>query len=111
MNKLYILGALALANVDAALSLGAIFTGAYPLIHIIPATGLLLGSYTYTLTGDCFTAGTATTLGMNNIYHQYYSFTIAKGTAGIFSISGTLGTAVTTPVLTSGSVAVNGCSH
>jgi len=79
MNKLYILGALALANVEAAISFGAI-ASIYTLAYTLPSYGVV-GTYTYTTTGDCYSAGTVTSLGMNNIYHQYYSFTIAKGTA------------------------------
>jgi hypothetical protein len=42
-----------------------------------------LGAYTYTVSGDCFSAGTATTLGMNNKYYQYYTYDIAAGTRTI----------------------------
>lgn len=63
MNKLYLLGALALANVEAYASFGTI-----TLIYIIPTTGLG-GAYTYTVSTDCYSAATATTLGLNNIYH------------------------------------------
>lgn len=38
-----------------------------------------LGSFTYSVTGDCFSAGTATTLGMNNKFYQYYTFDVAAG--------------------------------
>jgi len=85
MNKLYILGALALANVDAAVSFLATGTSIYA-AAAIPGYGVA-GSYTYTTTGDCYSAGTATTLGLNNIYHQYYSFALTKGTATFSTVS------------------------
>ena len=84
--KLYILGALALSGVSAGLLASATI-----------AASVIKGTYTYTLTGDCFSAGTATTLGLNNIYYQYYTFTLA---------SGTLTYASSAPVW-----AIGGCSH
>jgi hypothetical protein len=115
MNKLYILGALALANVEALLSLGATAsatgTVSYALIYIAPTTGVA-GAYTYTVSTDCFSAGTATNLGLNNIYHQYYSFALAKGTAtfGTVSLTTTL-IAPATIILISITAAYSGCYH
>ncbi len=72
MNKLYILGVLAVASVEGLLNLGATAsatgTVSYALIYIAPTVGLA-GSFTYTVSTDCFSAGTATNLGLNNIYH------------------------------------------
>ncbi len=59
MNKLYLLGALALSHVTAYMDFG-------------PAGGTYstpFGTNTYTATDDCYSGGTATTLGMNNIYY------------------------------------------
>jgi hypothetical protein len=84
MNKLYILGALALSSTNALWSGATAVTGA-----TIATNTVYLGTYTYTLTGDCFSAGTATTNGMFNTYHQYYSFTLSVGTA-TFSPSSTI---------------------
>jgi hypothetical protein len=74
MNKLYILGALALSSTNALWSGAGSVSGA-----TIATSAINLGSYTYTMSADCFSAGTATTNGMFNTYHQYYSFTIAVG--------------------------------
>jgi hypothetical protein len=68
MNKLYILGALALSNVQAYINYGAT-TSVGTLAFTAATNSGFLGVYTYTVSGDCFSAGTATTLGMNNIYH------------------------------------------
>ena len=62
MNKLYILGALLLSSVEAGK-----LTGSTAATSTIAATQW--GSFTYTVSGDCFSAGTATTLGMNNKYY------------------------------------------
>ena len=62
MNKFYILGALLLSSVEAGKLTGSSSTAVT--IALAP-----LGSYTYTVSGDCFSAGTATTLGMNNKYY------------------------------------------
>lgn len=107
MNKLYILGALALANVEAYINLGT-----YTLIYIVPGTGIG-GAYTYAVSSDCYSAGTATTLGMNNIYHQYYSFTLTKGTAtyaALSVITPAIAGAITT-ILISITAAYTGCYH
>jgi hypothetical protein len=72
-----------------------------------PAILTTFGSVTYTSTGDCFTGGTATSLGMNNIYYQYYSFSITKG-SNTFTASFTYAPSSTG---TSVAVAVNACSH
>jgi hypothetical protein len=71
MNKLYLIGALAL-SANAAVTLVASAPATF--------TSATYSVYTNTATGDCYSAATATTLGMNNIYYQYYSFTIAAGT-------------------------------
>jgi len=111
MNKLYIIGALALANVDAGVSLLATGASIYPLIYITPTTGIC-GSYTYTTSTDCFSAGTATTLGLNNIYHQYYSFPLSKGTATYSSTTVTSTAAAIAPViLITITAAYSGCYH
>jgi hypothetical protein len=60
MHRLYVLGALALAKVNAYVNIGTSTTVAAPTTY---------GSVSYTATGDCFSAGTATSLGMNNIYY------------------------------------------
>lgn len=90
--KLYILGALALSGVSAG-TLGSVTSATLG----ATATTINAATYTYTLTGDCFSAGTATTLGLNNIYYQYYTFTLAAGT---------LTYASSAPVF-----ALGGCSH
>lgn len=69
--KLYLLGALALSGAQAV-SLASDTS--------VIATIYGLADYTYTLTDDCFSAGPATTLGLNNIYYQYYTFTLAQAT-------------------------------
>jgi len=85
----YILGSLALSSVDAFLALSGTVTPT-------DATNFA-GTYTYTLTGDCFSTGTATTLGLNNTFYQYYGFTLSAGTFGIAS--------------NVASWALSGCSH
>lgn len=64
MNKLYILGALLLSSVSAYKLTAGKDGGDKTWTDI-----LTLGSYTYTISGDCFSAATATTLGMNNKYY------------------------------------------
>jgi len=59
MNKLYILGALALSAVNGYYSGGA--------VAIASLTNV--GTYTYTVTGDCYLASTSgATLGIFNTY-------------------------------------------
>jgi hypothetical protein len=108
MNKLYILGALALANVEAYTSFGTI-TATWT---AIPLTGFG-GAYTYAVSSDCFSAGTATTLGLNNIYHQYYSFTLSKGTAtyAAFTHISPATIIIITSILISITAAYTGCYH
>jgi hypothetical protein len=101
MHKLYILGALALANVRAYIDLGS---GAAVANAITSA-----GKVTYTSTGDCFTTGTATSLGMNNIYYQYYSFTLAKGTAAYPTV--TVGSSTTGTTVKYADNGLNACTH
>jgi len=116
MNKLYILGALALDNVEAALNLGAstvsTATATYALTQTLPLNSLA-GSYTYTTTSDCYSTGTATSLGMNNIYHQYYSFSILKGTNTFTAGSSTVVPAIAaiTTILITSVAAYSGCFH
>ena len=74
---------------------------------MIPAATLTLNSVTYTSTGDCFTGGTATTLGMNNIYYQYYSFSINAGTTTYDSF----GYDPTPATLNRAVNAIGGCTH
>lgn len=69
---------------------------------------MTLGSYTYTVTGDCFSAGTATTLGMNNKYYQYYTYDIAAGTKSFAAASPKAAITGTNPAHT---YAYNACSH
>jgi len=65
MNKIYILSALLLASTEA----GKL---ANDPINASTLSNVLWGSYTYTLTGDCLSSVSPTTLGMNNVYYQYY---------------------------------------
>ena len=60
MNKLYVLGALLLSTVEAGK-----FSGLISSVDVA-VSAMPTGSFTYTATGDCFSAATATTLGMNN---------------------------------------------
>ena len=73
MNKSYLLGALLLSSVSAGKLSGTVGTA-------VTVENMPYGSYTYTVSGDCFSAGTATTLGMNNKFYQYYTFDVAAGT-------------------------------
>jgi hypothetical protein len=66
-----------------------------------------MGSYTYTVSGDCFSAATATTLGMNNKYYQYYTFDVAAGTRSFAAATPTTG-GTTNPAHT---YAYSACSH
>jgi hypothetical protein len=79
MNKLYILGALALANVEAYIAFSSTAGTALASVGSIPTSGIL-GSYTYSYTADCIASGTLSPLGLNNIYHQYYSYAMTQGT-------------------------------
>ena len=99
MNKLYILGALLLSSAEATKITGTTST--------VTLATTPLGSYTYSFTGDCFSAGTATTLGMNNKYYQYYTFDIAAGTKSFATATPITGGA-TNPAHT---YAYNACSH
>jgi hypothetical protein len=73
----------------------------------LPAITTSFGEVTYTASSDCFTGGTATSLGMNNIYYQYYSFSITKG-SNTFSTTFTYATGSTGNKVTS---TVSGCTH
>lgn len=103
MNKLYILGALLLSSVEGAKLAGGATPGAKTWTD-----SLLLGSYTYTVTGDCFSAGTATTLGMNNKFYQYYTFDVAAGTRAFATGTPKASITTTNPMHT---YAYNACSH
>ena len=66
MNKLYILGALALSNVTAYVSIPVTTI----LAIISPVVDPNKGSYAYTPTGDCYSTATAVTLDpLSNIYY------------------------------------------
>lgn len=78
MNKLYILGALLLSSAEAGKLTGAT-GGTTTAVYNAYISAMTLGSFTYTVSGDCFSAGTATTLGMNNRYYQYYTFDVSAG--------------------------------
>lgn len=72
MSKLYLIAALAIAESYQYL--------AYTVASPITTISAVSGKFTYTVSAtDCFSAATATTLGLNNIYYQYYTFTVAKG--------------------------------
>lgn len=64
MNKLYLLGALALSNVEAYLGIAVANAIVAPLFNPLRL------SYTYTASTDCFTSQPATTLDpLSNIYY------------------------------------------
>jgi len=66
MNKLYILGALALSSANAA------FVGSYAaLTTVASVTYVSTVLYTISVT-DCLATGSATTLGIFNTYKQYW---------------------------------------
>ncbi len=60
MNKLNLICALLVANSYQY------YTNSVPATAI--STGIA-GTFTYTVTADCFSSKTATTLGLNNIYY------------------------------------------
>lgn len=100
MNKLYILGALLLSSAEGLkLTLGSAVS------TLTAGVQIPFGSFTYTVSGDCYSAATATTLGMNNKYYQYYTFDISAGSKSF---------ATTSPSIESASSHVyiyNACSH
>jgi len=103
MNKLYILGALLLSSAEAwKITNYATVTDAKTYGAALP-----FGGFTYTVSGDCFSAGTATTLGMNNKYYQYYTYDIAAGTK-TFAAASPASSATANPAHT---YAYNACSH
>ena len=115
MNKLYILGALALSNVEAVIN---IMSTPGAVISAVVQGGLNVnigGTYTYAYTADCIASTTLTSLGINNIYHQYYYYALTKGTA-IYSSIGTsyattiASTNIPTTLLTVTNV-YSGCWH
>lgn len=99
MNKLYLLGALLLSAEAGKLGSNVGSTALATIAY---------GSYTYSVTGDCFSSGTATTLGMNNKYYQYYTFDIAAGSKTFAAVSPASTTAST---VISHVYAYNACSH
>jgi hypothetical protein len=83
MNKLYILGALALSGAHAYVNFlatkGAVLTSITGSPTTFNAEGLG-GTYTYTYTGDCLASSSLASLGLNNNYYQYYSSALSAGT-------------------------------
>lgn len=102
MNKLYILGALALANVEAGLNAINLSAGPATSIVSVTASNTNHGVITYTPSGDCLSSGALTTLGLNNIYKQYYYVALTKGSNAI----STTATIVTTTSAAAGIPAV-----
>merc|ERR1719465_28063 len=85
MNKLYVLGALALSGAHAYVNfLPTPGTALAPVAKVATADTFnsdgLAGTYTYTYTGDCIASATAVTLGLNNNYYQYYTAALSAGT-------------------------------
>jgi hypothetical protein len=123
MNKLYILGALALANVDAKVLFHTTAGTALTPLSGTPATNLapagLGGTYTYAYTGDCISSGALTTLGLNNNYYQYYYIALTKGTATYTAIGQTVPTHTDAAIATNSVAAIlstitnvySGCWH
>jgi hypothetical protein len=108
MNKLYILGALALASVDglvqfAVPTLSAVSVQMAALQSTVGTSGInvvgLGGTYTYAFTGDCLSSGALTTLGLNNNYYQYYYVALTTGTAVHATTGTTYAVDDTTPVV------------
>jgi len=95
MNKLYILGALAISSTNAYWAGATSGTTATWTV-----AGSALGAYSYTMSADCFSTLTATAGTMFTTYHEYFSFTLAAGTA-IYA---------TIPAVTS-TYAYNACYH
>jgi hypothetical protein len=91
----YILAALAISSTHAYTAMDS----ASPMD--LTDNAMWYGSYTYTLTGDCYSSGTATTNSISNTYNQYYSFTLSVGSAAF-------PTATTSPI---SNYNYNGCSH
>merc|ERR1719386_377902 len=85
MNKLYILGALALSGAHAYVNfLPTKGTALAPVIKAAAADTFndlgMAGTYAYTYTGDCLASSTLASLGLNNNYYQYYSAALTAGT-------------------------------
>jgi len=79
MQKLYILGLLAISTVDAYIG-GTIFAPTGSIIIADPLVNPLRISFTYTASTDCYVGSTTTTLNANtNFYSEYYSFNMPKG--------------------------------
>merc|ERR1719240_2057065 len=119
MNKLYVLGALALSGAHAYVNfLPTPGTALAPVLKAATADTFnsdgLAGTYTYTYTGDCIASATAVTLGLNNNYYQYYTAALSAGTWAYASASNTITYTVTGPVSGTTSaitVTYSGCYH
>lgn len=118
MNKLYILGALALSGAHAYVNFiptkGAVLTGILAPTLAFNTEGLS-GGYTYTYTGDCLASSSLASLGLNNNYYQYYSSALTAGTWAYAPAANPItytaaAPAVTTPTSTV-TVAYTGCYH
>lgn len=119
MNKLYILGALALSGAHAYVNFlptkGAALTG----ILAPSATAEfnsegLSGTYTYTYTGDCLSSSSLASLGLNNNYYQYYNAALTAGTWAYSPNAITVTYVAATPTTADVStitVAYTGCYH
>merc|ERR1719240_2585205 len=119
MNKLYVLGALALSGAHAYVNfLPTKGTALAPVIANAAADTFnaegLAGTYTYTYTGDCIASATAVTLGLNNNYYQYYTAALTAGTWAYASLSETITYTAVGPVSSTTSkitVTYSGCYH
>jgi hypothetical protein len=106
---------LSLANVEAYLAVAPATGTLLTALTTIQTSGLA-GSYTYSYTADCIASGTLSPLGLNNIYHQYYSYAMTAGAVTVPTI-GTAYITVTsiasiTPVSLITTIAVfYGCYH
>lgn len=120
MNKLYILGALALSGARAYVNfLPAAGTALSPVLAAGPADTFnaegLSGTYTYTYTGDCLASSTLASLGLNNNYYQYYSSALTAGTWAYSPAANTITYTAAAPAVTSttstSTLAFTGCWH
>merc|ERR1719386_148177 len=121
MNKLYILGALALSGAHAYVNFlavkGTSLTAVDGPTSAFNAIGLA-GTYAYTYTGDCLASSTLASLGLNNNYYQYYSSALTAGTwayspaaTAIEYTAASGGTPAVTGSTTAITVAYTGCYH
>merc|ERR1719386_201413 len=123
MNKLYILGALALSGAHAYVNfLPTKGTALAPVIKAAAADTFndlgMAGTYAYTYTGDCLASSTLASLGLNNNYYQYYSAALTAGTwayspaaTAIEYTAASGGTPAVTGSTTAITVAYTGCYH